>query len=107
MINPKTVIEEVKKRLIKLYNPVEIYIFGSYAWGNPDNESDLDLVVVVDELDKNRYKAMEEGHRVLVDLMVPKDILLYTKTEFDEDTKNIVTLLYKVKRDGKLIYARS
>jgi predicted nucleotidyltransferase len=40
MISPD-VIEEVKNRLIKAYNPLEIYIFGSYAWGHPDDESDL------------------------------------------------------------------
>lgn len=35
MISPET-LEEVKNRLVKTYAPLEIYLFGSYAWGNPE-----------------------------------------------------------------------
>ena len=43
------VIEEVKNRLVKTYDPLAIYLFGSYAWGTPTEESDLDLVIIVDQ----------------------------------------------------------
>jgi hypothetical protein len=36
----QTVIEEVKRRLIEVYDPAKIYLFGSYAWGVPHEESD-------------------------------------------------------------------
>ena len=42
------IIETVKERLIKTYNPKTIYLFGSYAWGTPDEDSDLDLLVVIE-----------------------------------------------------------
>lgn len=98
-------IEEVKKRLIKTYNPTEIYIFGSYAWGIPDEESDLDLCVVVDTLDKDRYRLLVDGHKALMDLDLAKDIILCTQEEFDERVDNVSTLVYKIKRRGKQIYA--
>jgi DNA polymerase sigma len=47
MIN-KRILEEVKEKLIKTYNPLEIYLFGSYAWGCPDEDSDLDLLIIID-----------------------------------------------------------
>jgi len=100
-------IEEVTKRLVATYNPVEIYVFGSYAWGHPDEESDLDLVVVVDALSKDRYHALVDGFKALSDLSLSKDLLLYTKDEFREDSNNITTLSYRVKREGKQIYARA
>lgn len=100
-------IEEVKKRLIKAYNPSEIYIFGSYAWGSPDEESDLDLCVVVDELGKDRYRALVEGHKALMDLDLAKDIILCTQQEFNERVNNVSTMIYKIKRRGKQIYARA
>lgn len=100
-------IEEVKNRLVKTYNPIEIYIFGSYAWGHPDDGSDLDLLVVVDKLDKHRYTAMAEGHKALMDLKLSKDILLYTKEEFEDDSHNTSTLGYKIKLMGKQIYAKA
>lgn len=105
----RNIIEEVKKRLVEALNPLEIYIFGSYAWGTPDEESDLDLLVVVDQIenDKQRHRALVEGFTVLSGLRISKDILLYSKAEFDEIASNVTTLCYKVKRQGKKIYAKT
>ena len=101
------IIEEVKSRLIETYDPLEIYIFGSYAWGTPDEESDLDLLIVIDETDQNRYKLLTKGHRVLIDLDISKDILIYTKNEFEERAENLSTLGYQIKHKGKKIYAKA
>lgn len=107
MITPQ-IIEEVKERLIKTYNPVEIYIFGSYARGTADEESDLDLLIIVDECDpKDRYKAMSEGHRALFGLNISKDIIVLSKEEFDVASKNPLRIFYKIKKEGKQIYARA
>jgi len=46
MINLKK-IEEAKEILVIEFNPEKIYIFGSYAWGNPTEDSDLDIMIVV------------------------------------------------------------
>ncbi len=105
MISQET-IEEVKQKLINLYNPVEIYLFGSYDWGCPDEESDLDLLIVVDTF-KDRYKAMGEGHKALIGMKLSKDILLYNKEEFAKYSKDKTTFCYKIKKKGKKIYARA
>lgn len=100
-------IEEVKKRLVKTYNPLEIYVFGSHAWGSPDEDSDLDLLVVVEKFDKDRYHALVKGHKALIGLKLSKDILVYTKEEFDLDSHDVTALGYKIKRKGKQIYAKA
>lgn len=107
MVTPE-ILEEVKKRLIKTYNPVEIYIFGSYSRGTAHEESDLDLLVIVDECDpKDRYKAMSEGHRALFGLNISKDIIVLSKSEFDIAAKNPQRIFFTIKREGKQIYARA
>ncbi|MDR3550687.1 MAG: nucleotidyltransferase domain-containing protein [Candidatus Babeliales bacterium] len=108
MINNET-IQEVTRRLINTYNPLEIYVFGSYAWGMPDEDSDLDLLVVVDSLEneRQRHRALVDGYTVLADLRISKDILLFTKQEFDQKVENATTLIYKIKSKGKQIYARA
>lgn len=103
----EAIIEEVKKRLIKAYDPIAIYVFGSYAWGTPTEDSDLDLLVVVDKSDKKSYKRPVAGHRALRGLDISKDLIIKTKEEFEEAAKNITTLSYKIKKDGELIYARA
>lgn len=106
MINKET-IEEVKNRLVKTYNPIAIYLFGSYAWGTPTEDSDLDLLIVVDKSDEKSYKRPIPGYDALFGLGVPKDLIIYTKEEFDQRSKDITTLCYKIEKDGKVIYARA
>ena len=106
MINKET-IEEVKKRLIKTYKPIAIYIFGSYAWGTPDEDSDLDLLIIIDKSNEKSYIRPITGHKALIGLCISKDIIIYTKDEFEKFSKDKTTLGYKIKKDGELIYARA
>lgn len=107
MITPE-IIEEVKKRLVNVYQPEAIYLFGSYAWGQPDDESDLDLLVVIKESDeKKSHLRSIPGRRALWDLGIPKDLIVYTQDEFNERVNDQTSLLYKIKNDGKVIYARA
>ena len=103
----KETIEEVKKRLVKVYNPIAIYIFGSYAWGCPTEDSDLDLLIIIDESDEKTYKRPVAGYRALRGLNISKDLIVKTKEEFEQAADNITTLSYKIKNDGELIYARA
>lgn len=106
MITPE-IIEEVKKRLISVYQPEAIYLFGSYAWGQPDDESDLDLLVVVRESNEKSHKRTIAGRRVLFSLDIPKDLMVYTQDEFNARINDPTSLVHKIKNRGKVIYARS
>ena len=98
------VIETVKNRLIKAYNPKELYLFGSYAWGNPDEKSDIDVLVVVSSSDEKPYKRPLKGIAALTGLRISKDILVYTRDEFEELANDVSTLCYKIKQEGVKIY---
>ncbi len=106
MIN-KDVIEEVKNRLVKAYDPVAVYLFGSYAWGHPDDESDLDLLIVVEKSDQKPQRRCDAGFDALWGLGFPTDVIVYTKEEFAQRAQDITTLCYKVAHDGKKLYARA
>lgn len=103
----KEIIEEVKNRLIKTYNPVSIYLFGSYAWGCPTEDSDLDLMIVIEKSDEKLYQRQRSGHRALFGLGISKDLIVYTQDEFEKLSGDITTLGYKIKREGKVLYARA
>ena len=93
--------ETIKTRLNKAYNnPLSLYVFGSYAWGTPTIDSDLDLVVVVENSDKKPYKRAIEGIRALRGLGIAKDILVYTQEEFKVLSEDVSSLLYKVEKEG-------
>lgn len=105
MITPE-IIEEVKNRLIKVYNPLEIYLFGSYAWGTPDEDSDLDLLIVIDESNLARHKRGTPGYESLWGLCIAKDLLIYTEAEFKKHLEDPYSFVLQVKKKGKLLYAR-
>ena len=99
-------IEEIKKRLVKTYNPREIYVL------EPQREDTIDigiLVIVNDNMAglQQRYALMAEGHKALIGVKIAKNILVYTKEEFDEYSQDPSTLSYSIKKYGKRIYARA
>jgi len=101
------IIQEVTSRLVDTYQPLEIYLFGSYAWGQPDQDSDLDLVVIVENSNEKSYKRPIPGYDALLNMRIPNDIIVYTKKEWDELASNVTTLAYKIKNHGKRLYGRA
>ncbi len=96
-------IEEIKERFIKTYNPREIYLL------EPEREDtiDINLLVVVDGKNIEHYKLMTAGHKALIGVKIAKNILVYTQEEFDDYSQDPSTLSYSIKKYGKCIYARS
>ena len=96
-------IEEIKQRLVKTYNPREIYLL------EPEREDmiDVGILIVVDGKDIEHYDLMKEGHKALIGAKFGKSILVYTQEEFNEYSEDPSTLSYSIKHYGKRIYARS
>lgn len=100
-------IEAMKSKLVETYNPLAIYLFGSYAWGKPNEHSDLDFMIVVSSLKKSRHRMIVNGHKALDDFDVAKDIVLFSKKEFDKRAADKMTLCFKVKVKGVQIYVKT
>jgi predicted nucleotidyltransferase len=43
----KNLLETATKRLVAEFEPEQVWLYGSHAWGNPHDDSDVDLLVVV------------------------------------------------------------
>ncbi|MBI5186748.1 MAG: nucleotidyltransferase domain-containing protein [Nitrospinae bacterium] len=97
-------IETVKDKLVNAYHPNEIYLFGSSAWGTPGDESDLDLLIVVEKSEEKPYKRSIKGTKALRGLGIAEDILVYTKDEFKALSGDISTLCFKIKNEGIKLY---
>jgi uncharacterized protein len=100
----KPLIEIIKQRLITAYNPSTIYLFGSYAWGNPQDDSDIDLLIILNHSNEKQYKRPVRGIEALKGLKISKDLIVFTKDEFDDLSGNASTLCYKIKHEGIKIY---
>jgi len=88
----------------KKFSPSKIFLFGSYAFGTPTSDSDLDLCIVADLNGKRKLDLIREIRREISrTLNVPIDILLYSEDEFSLRSSLQNTLEYKIQKDGKLM----
>jgi len=86
--------------------PVEsIYLFGSYAYGTPNKDSDLDIYVVFkDELPMRELDAITAISRAIRPVKkMPMDILGLKQNRF-HDRKLYATLERKIVREGVKLY---
>jgi predicted nucleotidyltransferase len=99
-------INEVVNRIAINFNPERIILFGSYANGIPDNGSDLDLLII-QETDLPMHKRGLDIRLSLIGTMIPIDVLVYTKKEFDEEKKKRFSFINSAIRNSKVIYERA
>ncbi len=98
-------IGEIVETIASNHNPEKIILFGSYAYGIPDEDSDLDLLVVVKNSKQPRYKRAREIRKHLWGIAeVPKDILVYTQEEIDEWKEVEEALITNIVKKGKILY---
>lgn len=94
------------KGLIVNAIPVDqIYLFGSYAYGKPHKDSDLDLFVILkDEVQLRDIEAAIKIRLAISDYQsMPLDLLVIKKSRYLE-RKEAPTLERKVAREGILVY---
>ena len=97
-------IDTAVERLVAEFHPEQIWLFGSYAWGEPDKHSDLDFLVVVPESDVSPLKRAQRAHCCLTRLGMAKDVLVKTRAEFDRFRDVRPSLTYKIANEGRLVY---
>ena len=79
----KKLLQEIVDRIVEAVNPEKIILFGSYAYGHPTRDSDLDLLVIVDELKEKRRELTFRIRKALRKFLIAKDIIVATKEEIE------------------------
>jgi predicted nucleotidyltransferase len=100
-------LEEITERLVAEFHPEQVILFGSHAWGTPDKDSDIDLLVIVSASDERPIQRAQRAHRCLRDLNVAKDILVKTRAEVEWFRPVRASLTSKILRRGKVLYGPS
>ncbi len=104
-ISSIALLPEITQRILKVSDPEQIILFGSYARGDNGPDSDLDLLVVLRAVQSTRAES-NRLRRALRGLLVPVDILVATPEQLERH-RNTVGLIYRtVLSEGKLVYER-
>lgn len=89
---------------LKKYEPEQVYLFGSWARGEEDELSDMDIVVIK-TTDAPFFARLEEVSKLLPE-GTPVDVLVYTPQEFQEMSERGNAFAEMIKEEGKLLYER-
>jgi len=99
------IINEIVKRITSSCSPEKIILFGSYAYGQPTPDSDLDIMIVMDTQERPHKRAVTL-RKLMRDISVPKDIIVKTPDEFERYKDVIGTIVFPAAHHGKVIYER-
>jgi hypothetical protein len=92
-------------RLVDALHPERIYLFGSRARGDARPDSDYDLLAVVPESDLAPHRRDVLAFRALCGVGAAKDVVVYTRAEFESRRRVVSSLPATVLREGRLVYA--
>ncbi len=98
------VIAEATRRLVAEFKPEQMWLFGSYAWGEPTEDSDLDFVVVVQSSEESPLRRAQRAQMSVFDVSMAADIFVPTKPEFERFRHVKASLSYKIANEGRLLY---
>jgi predicted nucleotidyltransferase len=102
MIDEQT-LQEIVRRVVTVARPSRLILFGSYGRGDADAGSDLDILVIQPKVD-NQYEEMIRLHRILGQVGVGVDVLVYSEAEYRRRSQVPGTVLYWARKKGRVLY---
>jgi predicted nucleotidyltransferase len=82
----------------------KIYLFGSYAYGTPREDSDYDFFVVLKDGTEKPIRVMQKIYEYMCDThLVPVDVIAQYKTRFEWKSKQ-TTMERRIANEGVLLY---
>lgn len=101
------IISRLVERLRELYLPEKIILFGSYAYGSPDSESDIDLLIIKQTQDRpvDRRIAVR---KLVSDLRrkISFSPLVVTPEELSERLKLNDDFFVEITTSGRVLYEK-
>lgn len=91
------------QKLVAAANPSKVFLLGSYARGEANEDSDLDLLIV-EPVVENKGMEMVRLRRVVGIVGTGVDILVYSENEIARRGQVPGTVIYWALREGKVLY---
>jgi predicted nucleotidyltransferase len=99
---------------LKASDPYKIILFGSYANGNETADSDIDLMIILDNNDVSKTYEERQNKKLYIRKLVREinyrmalDILVYSKEELKKLKEYGNYFIDEIERTGKVIYEKA
>lgn len=97
-------IKKIVQQIVERYKPEKIFLFGSFASGQPKENSDVDLLVI--KKTKKRFGARLFEVAQFIKSKMGTDILVYTPKEWREGLRRNYYFFKEIENKGKLVYEK-
>lgn len=98
-------IQKVSDQIAQMFRPERIVLFGSYVYGSPTEDSDVDLLVVLPHEGKGFQKAAEMLSRLRPPF--PIDLIVRTPEQLRQRLALNDFFLREILEKGRVLYAAS
>ena len=98
---PLSAIRRFARRIVERFHPAKIILFGSYAYGTPHNESDVDILVIMPA-----YDVVNQSIRICMafERDFSLDLIVRTPKQIERGLKDDDWFLREIVEKGKVLY---
>jgi predicted nucleotidyltransferase len=104
---PMRTIRAIAEHIAEKFDPEEIILFGSHAYGKPTAWSDVDILVVMDTPKGEEFEKSLEIRKSLPSLTFGLDVIVRSRKVIERRKKLGDWFLVDVTEKGKVLYERS
>lgn len=99
----KKTIERIVKYASQISEPDQIILFGSFANNTNNVHSDLDLLVISDDITSKKQTA-EKIKQYAQEFAIAADVLIFTKDQIKRESEQPFSFIATVLKSGKIVY---
>lgn len=97
-------IDAAVKRIVEVARPRKVILFGSAVRGGAGRDSDLDVLVVIEEEDRDPLKESVRIDKALHGILMPMDILVISVGKLAELADKPGLIYREILRTGRVVY---
>lgn len=97
-------LRQVTDRIVADFKPRKIILFGSWAWGEPGPDSDVDLFIVQDTENTREFARAIDGS--IFPRPFPIDLIVYRPEQVERERRRGDFFIEDIFTKGKILYAR-
>ncbi len=98
-------INAVVRKIVDEFDPEQVILFGSYAYGKPTIDSDVDLLVVMESNERRAQRGIKILNHLL-DVPFPMDVLVRTPLEIKHRLDAEDYFVREIVQQGQILYER-
>jgi len=99
-------LDDLLSQVVAAVDPQAVWLFGSLARGDDTGDSDIDLLVVLEDTDPRSPVELRRAVRDLVTTPVPYDLAFSTRSKLTERSRIAGSIERAATRDGRALYER-